>query len=220
MFTDSVAVEFFTNKMILTKFHRDSVPSMVEEFRVSGYPTSVLINADGEEIDRIVGYMDPPDYIQTLVDYQNGIGTLGDLLGQAEDKEDRDLYFTIAEKYKHRGGTAEAREWFEKTIDLGDKTDSVSGDCRMALAYMTQRDEDYDEAIKAYEKIMEDFKGQWFASDAEIWTAICYGKKGDTATAIATYEAFIEHNPDSPDTAYAQEKIALLKAQPEEESVE
>ena len=47
--------------------------------------------------------------------------------------------------------------------------------------------------------------------DAEIWTAIVYRLKGDTATAIGAFEDYIKHYPDSDDVDYARKQIDKLK---------
>jgi tetratricopeptide (TPR) repeat protein len=220
VFIDSAAIEFFTNYMVLAKFNAEIDSNLAKTYRISGYPTSVLIDKDGNETDRIVGYLEPPDYLRTLTDFQKGIGTLEDLLSQAKDTEDRLLYFDIAEKYKYRGGPEEAEIWFGKVIDAGKPTDSLSGESRMGMADMIRRAKDYDKAGEAFRQIMADFEGQWFAMDAEIYVGICHRQKGDTVAAIAAFEGYIEHFPESEDVGYAQRQIDRLKGIPEEETNE
>ena len=217
MFTDTAVAEYFSNQMILAKFNAEIDSTLASEYRISGFPTAVLVRPDGTEIDRIVGYMDPPDYLQTLIDYQNGIGTLDDLLATADTTEDRLLYFEIADKYKYRGGSDEARLWYERVIDAGESTDSLSGESRLAMADMERRAKEYDRAVEAFQKIMDDFEGQWFAMDAEIYVAICHRQKGDTAAAISAFEGYIEHYPESPDIEYARSQIERLSGTPEDE---
>ena len=130
---------------------------------------------------------------------------------KAETDPDRNLFLEIAEKYKYRDGTEEAKIWYQKVIDDGEPLDSLSGESRMSLADMILRDKNYTESIEAYSKIMDDFKGQWFAQDSEIWIAIVYRKIGDTTKAIECFEQYIKNYPESEDVIYAQKQIEKLK---------
>ena len=225
MFVDSMVIDFFTNEMALVKINGKADSITTEKYHISAYPTSVMIRKNGEEIDRVVGYMKPEAFLQKLRDYSNGIGTLDDLLAKNADNFTREIAFEIGEKYKYRGGQEEASSWFQKVIDTGDPIDSLSGESRMALASVPYRNKDYDGAIKDYEAIMKDFKGTPFAEESEIWRAYIFKRKGDTATAITAFEAFVEHYPESEDVEWVEKQISNLKGEenkekPKEESGE
>ena len=211
-----MVIDYFASKVVLAKIDAEKDSALAKSYHVSGYPTLVLTNNQGEEIDRVVGYMDPVPFVQKLDDYQNGIGTLADLLNRAETESDRTLYYEIAEKYKYRGGAEEAQSWFQRVIDEGQPRDSLSGESRMALADLYRRAKEYDKAKTAFTKVMKDFKGTSFAEAAEIWRAIVYRQKADTAMAIKAFEEFIKHYPESEDIDYAQGQIEKLKGETSE----
>lgn len=217
VFTDAKAIAYFTDDMVLTQINAEVDTALASKYHISGYPTLVLVNATGDEIDRIVGYMPTDDFLQTLKDYQNGIGTLEDLLNRAKTEQDRDLFFEIADKYKYRGGPEEAAVWFTRVIEAGEPTDSLSGEARISLADMQRRAKDYDGALKAYKSVETDFSTGMFAEAAVIWQAIVYRIKGDTATAVSEFERFVATYPESEDVEYAQKQIEKLTAPPEEE---
>ncbi len=217
MFIDTAVIDFFANEMVLAKINAEEDSLLKEQYHISGYPTSVLTDKDGNEIDRIVGYLPADEYLQTLRDYSNGIGTLDDLLRRAETETGRPLYFEIAEKYKYRGGSDEAQLWFARVIEAGDPRDSLSGESRVATADMFRRAKDYDRALEEFSQIMSDFEGTMFAQDAEIYRAIVYRQKADTAKAIAAFEGYLEHYPESEDTTYALRQIKKLKGEEEED---
>ncbi|MEA3297048.1 MAG: thioredoxin fold domain-containing protein [candidate division Zixibacteria bacterium] len=222
--TDSAAIEFFSSEMILVKINagKDTVVTakndtiyakdLAEKYHISGYPTIVMLDTDGVEIDRLVGYLPPAEFIKTFRNYGKGIGTLADLLGKVETKPDRSLYYRIAEKYKYRGGSEEAVKWFQRIIDEGSPTDSLSGESRMALADLMRRNKDYDKAIGNYALIAKDFKGKEIGENAEVWTAITFRQKGDTAEAIKRLEDYVKAHPESKDNVtYCQKQIENLK---------
>jgi len=215
VFIDDKAIEFFTDKMILVKINTEQDSLVSDKYHAKAFPTSILLKKNGDEVDRLVGYAPTEEYLRTLVDYSNGIGTLDDLLGRAETEEDRSLYLEIADKYKYRGGSAEAETWFARVIEAGEPLDSLSGEARLSLADLYRRAKDYDKAMEAYQKIADEFES-YHAMDAVIYQAIVHKQKGDTATAIATFESYIEQFPESEDVEYAQGQIEKLKNSTEE----
>ena len=66
------------------------------EYGVAGFPTVVLANADGSEIDRVYGYADPEGFVEQMTDYLNDRNTLTDFLRQAEAEPTMALYTKIA----------------------------------------------------------------------------------------------------------------------------
>ena len=217
VFVDSTVIDFFSNEMVLAKFDANKDTTLARQYKVSAFPTIVLADKEGKEIDRIVGFSKPGSFIKTLREYEQGIGTLDDLLNRSRVRADslRVLSFEIADKYKYRGGRDEAMAWFEKIIALGDPVDSLSGEARMAIADLFRRDKEYMRALVEFASVIQDFEGQPFAMDAEIWSAIVYRQKGDTATAIGAFEDYIKHYPESEDVEYAQKQIDRLKNPPE-----
>ncbi len=206
------AIDAFSKQYVLTKINAEVDTAIATKYAISGYPTTVMLDKDGNEIDRIVGYMPADDFLKTLSEYQQGIGTLADLLSKSEKEPTRQMSYDIADKYKYRGKLADAKVWYDKVIAAGSPKDSMSGECRGALADMLRRDKKWDDAIAAYASVMTDFAGTPFATNAEIMRAIVYSKKGDTTASIGAFEAFIKNNPkaDPDDLDYAKKQIDKL----------
>jgi tetratricopeptide (TPR) repeat protein len=200
--------------MILAKINGDVDTTVARKYFVSGYPTAVMLGPDGKEVDRIVGYAPPDEYLKMVQDYKAGIGTLNDLLAKAKDSSDRALYFQIADKYKYNGGSDQAAVWFDKVIAAGAPTDSLSGESRMALADLQRRAKKLDDALAAYTQIETEFGGNIFSEQASIWQAIILRQKADTTGAIGAFEKFIEKYPKSEDVEYAKKQIDKLKTPP------
>ncbi|MDH4035707.1 MAG: thioredoxin family protein, partial [candidate division Zixibacteria bacterium] len=133
---DSAAIKFFNNEMAFVRINAEEDTILAQEYRISGYPTIVMLGADGKEVDRLIGYIPPVPFVQKFRDYANGIGTLEDLLNRAAAKTDRALFMEIGMKYKYRGGTEDATYWYTRALEEGDALDSLSGECRIALADM------------------------------------------------------------------------------------
>lgn len=217
---DSTAIQFFVDEMVLVKINAEEDTATANKYHVRGYPTLVMVDKHGEEVDRLVGYLDTEEFLQTFRDYSKGIGTLEDLVNRADTAaaQDRELYMEIADKYKYRGGSEEAAVWFQRVIEAGDPADSLSGESRLALADDLRRSKDYDGAIEAFDKIAKEFTTVPAGEEAEVWKAIVYRIKGDTTAAVQLFEKYVEDHPDSKENVeYCQSQIKKLTAPPEVE---
>ena len=211
VFPTAEAAEYFSEKVVLAKIDAEVDTALAKKYFVSGYPTFVLVKSDGTEIDRIIGYMDIEEFTQTLNDYQNGIGTLDDLLARLEKSPDREMALEVANKYKFSGRPAEATRWFSRVIELGQPTDSISGEARSAEANMFYRAKDYERALSDFVGIEEDFGGTMFARDALIWQGLIHTRMENKSHAIASFENFLKIYPESEDVDYVNRKLADLR---------
>ena len=213
-FVDSAVIALF-DSIVLVKIDAEVDSVDAEKYAIQGYPTSVLMSNDGVEIDRIGGYLPPAEFIETIADYRNGIGTLDYYLALADTLKDNKTQYAIAEKYADRGKFTEAVEYYNKVIEADpDNKDSLTDQSMMSLGSILLREKKYEESVAQFGKVMEKFKDLESAADAEIWTAIVYRKMGDTTKAIEWFEGFIKHYPESADTSYAQSQIEKLKNPP------
>jgi len=213
VFVDSSVIAAFDSEFVLAKINGKDDTVTAAEYHISAYPTTVLLDSVGEEIDRIVGFVPPDDFLQTLRDYVKGIGTLEDLLSMIEKEFDREMALEIAEKYGSRGDGDASTNWFTQVIEAGDPTDSLSGECRMSLANIPYGAKEYDAAIAAYEAVIKDFAGSYFAEQSSIWRGYIFKKKGDTATAIAAFEDFVKQYPESEEVEWVTGQISKLKGE-------
>jgi len=92
---------------------------IAKKYSVQGYPTILVLKADGEEIDRMLGYIEPRTFLATLKDYVHGENTIGLLTTRvSEHPEDAALRYAIAKKYADRNDMATASMHFQKLLDL------------------------------------------------------------------------------------------------------
>ncbi len=198
VFVDSSNISYFSNEAVLTKINAEKDTLIAQKYRVSAYPTIVLMDNKGNEIDRIVGYLPPPEFLQTIKDYRNGVGTLDDLLGKAKADSSRELAFKIADKYKYRGMPDDAMTWYSRVVAVNEK-DSLAGESRMAIADMQRRAKNYDKALELFQGVLKDFPNSSFAVNADEWVGLVYVRMGDTAKAISHFEGFAERYPNEKD---------------------
>jgi tetratricopeptide (TPR) repeat protein len=190
-----------------------------ERYQIAGFPTVILMNSSGEEIDRIYGYAPPEEFVTTIRDYLQGRNTLDDLEARFQsDPEDAELAFRLAEKYEGRQMYEEAASHYRKVVDLDplDKKGN-SDDALFGLAWLEVREKEYLKAVDAFKYFLQKYPKSGMAADAEVYIPYCYSKAGDTTKALELYGKFLGEHPDSPDTGWVKKKIKDLTEPPEEE---
>ena len=80
-FSDKKIIDFANNYLISLKIdaEKGSGPKHKEKYRVRGYPTIIILDSSGSELDRIVGYLPPENFLKELNRIKNGTNTLSDL---------------------------------------------------------------------------------------------------------------------------------------------
>jgi thioredoxin-related protein len=68
VYADKEFIEFSRSQVFMRVFE-DTDPEgarLARRFRISGFPTLIILNSSGHEVDRIVGAMDAQDLIEEL----------------------------------------------------------------------------------------------------------------------------------------------------------
>lgn len=94
---------------------------LTKKFHIRGYPTVVLLDNQGDEIDRLCGFQNTEKeaYFQRLKDYTNDKNTIADLLNRIDsDPANLNLQYQMAQKYTGRWELAKAIPYFEQVLEL------------------------------------------------------------------------------------------------------
>ena len=113
---------------------------LAKKYKVTGYPTIIFTDSQGNEIDRIYGYILADDFYNTMVDYNNGENTYSKLKSAVEaNPEDAEANYKYGEKLISLGQVEEAKPYIEKAVKLDPSNASGYGDdAMMTLAYLNE----------------------------------------------------------------------------------
>jgi tetratricopeptide (TPR) repeat protein len=203
----------FSKDYVFVKVQAKEDTVTAQQYGIAGFPTVVLLNSGGEEIDRILGYQGPEPFIKQIEDYEAGIGTFSAILKEFEiNPMDVHKSFEVAEKYYGRGELNEAVTLYERVFLLDQWNEKGKSDVAIYSIGITHRkDKEYDKAAEQFQRMMDIYPNSSYVPDAFVYKAFVYQKGGRKAEAIATYESFIEQYPDHSDVEWAQKQIAELK---------
>ena len=106
--------------------HADSAEgkTLIEHYKISGFPSIVFVDSDSIEIDRIIGYLPPDNFLIELKRIQRGENTIPDYIKRTtENPNDFNLWKALAQKYEDRGDLPSAVEVWESVAEanIGNK---------------------------------------------------------------------------------------------------
>lgn len=124
-------------KLVIDAEKGDGV-DWAKRFHVRGYPTLILLDAQGQEIDRQSGYSPMPDFLNTFQNFAAGVGTLKSMQAElATQPANHALALKVARKEADRG-EGEAATMRLKAIVAADP-DNGSGVADEAQAELAQQ---------------------------------------------------------------------------------
>jgi tetratricopeptide (TPR) repeat protein len=138
----------------------DTEKDITKKYGAHGYPTLIVADAAGEEIDRIVGYLPTAAFAKEIARIKSGEGTLAGLRRKVAESPD-DLDAAIALGAKLAGGNAdEAAKVFGALIEkTKDKDKATQGRIHLEYAAALFESGKAPEAMTEAELMVKDFAG-------------------------------------------------------------
>jgi len=130
-YQDSNVINFLNDNVIPTKINSSlsENKSITNSYNISGFPTTIFINPDSSEIDRIIGYLPAEQFIKKANFILNNKNYFSNLIKEAELYPDSiDIHRQLAEIYKRRGNYDKAEETYNsilKRIKKASPTDTL-----------------------------------------------------------------------------------------------
>jgi thioredoxin-related protein len=130
-----------------------------KKYKIQGFPSILFLDGDGNEIDRVYGYVPAKDFLEMMTDYNKGINTYSYLQAEVEKNPSNiEASLKLADKYSMYSENDKAKEQLNKivTSDPGNaqgKTD----DAKLRLILFEEKD--------AKAKALETFISENPASD-------------------------------------------------------
>jgi len=188
------AVVAMSDSVIFAKINAEVDTAVAQKYKVQGYPTIVMINSEGEEVDRIGGYLPPDEFIETVHNYMEGKGTLAAYLAQADTNATVEVNYLIGEKYYGRGMYDDAVKYYQMVIEEDPKNEQgFTLEAMNSLGYVYTRQGDYDNAIATYNKIIDQFSDSAeVVGDALISIGSAYIRAEQTDKAVGQFDKVIK----------------------------
>ncbi len=171
---------------------------LVKKYNVNSYPCILFIDTNGEEIERINGYLPPEEYVIEVDKILKGEGTLPALLKKAEQEPNNlELLNEIAQKYSNRGKLDEARSYWDKVIEQDPNNSKGALEEALfanSIAYLMTGD--FESAPEILKKLIETCPDSKYMKKALDFLILSYERNDQLEEAISYSKKYMELYPD------------------------
>lgn len=192
--TDKLVGEYINAHYVSIKINGDSLEGkqLRDRYKYPGYPTTVIMTAAGEEIDRIVGFGGNKDeYFQVLKDYTEGRGTLGDYLKKLENEPDNfDYNYAVLNKYENRSDFPVMQKYARIILQLD--PENVKGKKTEILYNLAYCEYKISSEITSLTNFIRKCQDERWIEQAYNNLIRYYSKNQDRPNVLATYEAALD----------------------------
>lgn len=189
VYTNSEVSAFANNYQINWKIDAEKGEGvdLAKKYQVSGYPTIVFVDGNGDEIDRIIGYLPVKDFLPSMKDIVSGKNTTKSLQLKLKDNpNDAEANYRLGKKLLESGNTDEAKACLNKVL-IEDPSNTLgwTDNTELLLAQLSGKKEDIQTFISKYAE-------SELRKDALIFLAESTLENNDYETGDAYYKELFE----------------------------
>ena len=218
-YTDQRVIEFAKKNLISKKIdaEKNNGPQQKKKYRVKGYPTILLLDSEGNEIDRIIGYRPPEEFFNELNRIKNRENTLSDLITRYKQSiNNSSVKIDLAEKYILMNLPDSARLLLDNIYSFQKKKHQLDFSVSFNLSQLYYKIRSLDRSIEILDQIVESGVD---SSDIAYFFRILYkSKRSSDIDALLEY-AELSENIDRKQKSYWQ-IIRILKKHKRDPSLE
>jgi TolA-binding protein len=206
-------VQKFLNNFEIGKINAEVDTMTAARFGVRSFPTILVLKPNGMEIDRIVGYLPPVDFVTAIVNAMSGIGTLEDLLNKlARKPKDVELTYEIGQKYRWRGDYDKAATYFQEVMMLDvDNAGKMAARGAFNLGHMQYKKKNYTAAVASWREMIKAYPQDSTSIEAELMIALSFQKANEFKNARAEFKNFLKKYPNTEEKDWINEQLAKME---------
>jgi thioredoxin-related protein len=170
---------------------------LAKKYNVSGYPTLVFVDADGNEIDKIVGFYPAPDFLEMVKKINERKSTLAYLQLQYDNnKTDVKTNLDLATKLIEQDKSADAKQYLNFIISR-DPSNSIgyTDDAEFALAMIAVKDKTPEVYISEVSALLNKYPGTNLEKDAKLFLSDKYQESANEEQTFATLSDLLKKYP-------------------------
>jgi thioredoxin-related protein/Flp pilus assembly protein TadD len=196
-YSDAKVAEFVNGHLVAIKIDAEKGEgiAIAKKYGVSAYPTIVFIRSNGDEIDRVLGYVQAVPFLNTVTDYVNGVNTISTMKIEVKSRpNDPALRYALATKFMERNSSSDAVEHFKRLIELdSNNTLGHNEEAEYSVAVATFKESKNPAQLESFTTKYP--KSQMIRNAlSTLWRSYTKTKDGELARKYFTQ--YIDRNPD------------------------
>ncbi|MCX7944496.1 MAG: tetratricopeptide repeat protein [Deltaproteobacteria bacterium] len=174
---------------------------LFNQYKITAFPTLLILDPNGKELDRIVDDIDEQKIKKTLEQIKMGKSEVDELAKKADtNPKDTELLFNVCMSYIFRADRDKAKKYCEKVLKIDQKNEKgYASQVLLSLGkYLYFRGlKDYDLAAAHLEQVLKLFPESKEARSAFIFLISSYVRGGKEGVAVMKLRELIKKNPNS-----------------------
>ena len=202
----------YSKKFTMSRINAEVDTVTAARYHVQSYPTVLILNEKGEEIERVVGYSRAPEFIAQVQDYLAGKNTLASVLAQEPaHANDPEFIYKLADRLADYGRVQESKERFLKFVTMDPRNKSgFTDDAYYRMARMARKAKDYAADRTYAQTVLDRYPDSDMARPAFLEVGQSYSKAGQLEKARAIFLDYAQRFPDDGDAPWAREQADTL----------
>lgn len=212
-FTDPAVIDEMSDSYVWLKLNAETDGEgrqLQERFNITGYPGLLLLDGDGQEMERISGFVPAGAFRQRVAAAAGGPGSFVSLLRTASQEPDSiEVQYRLAEEYIERGDFSAAIERLRRVIELDPENSSGKADLSyyyLALSLASQGNEEM--ALLELDSLESSFPGSDYIADSTFLRGQIYYHSGNRDQAEKVLAAYVQDYPEHIHVSKARDILA------------
>ncbi|MDE2928637.1 MAG: thioredoxin fold domain-containing protein [Acidobacteriota bacterium] len=212
-FTDQAVIDEMSDSYVWLKLNAETDregQQLQERFNITGYPGLILLDGDGQEMERISGFVPAEAFRQRVAAAAGGPGSFASLLRTASREPDSiDVQYRLAEEYIERQDFSAAIERLRRVIELDPENSSGKADLSyyyLALSLASQGNEEL--ALVELDSLQSNFPGSDYIADSTFLRGQIYYHSGNRDQAEKVLAAYVQDFPEHIHVSKARDILA------------
>ena len=226
-FQDSNVINFLNDNTIPTTLNSslEENKSITNYYKIRAFPTTIFVNPDSSEIDRIIGYLPSEEFLQKASFILNNKDYFPNLIKETELNPDSIvIHKKLAEIHDRRGNYDEAEEIYYSLLEMIGKIeieDSLivrTPEIKFEIAMLYYKRYQYNEALEKLIKVENDYPHYSDLDMILFNQALCLYRLKNFTETKNTLEKITNNFPQSHIKEDAEEFINYISTKIEEEN--
>lgn len=143
-----------------------------KKYKIQGFPSILFLDGNGNEIDRIYGYVVAKDFKEMMTDFNKGVNTFSYLKdASAKDPDNIEICLKLSDKYSMYGNADKAKELLNRIVELDPQNlKGKTDDAKFRLAGFSEK----EQKVKELESFIKDYPDSDQLKDAYVSVSETY----------------------------------------------
>ena len=217
-YSDPQLIKDIANKYVWLKLNTETEEDgkrLQKDFAILTYPTTLVLDGQGEEVDRIGRFLPAAEFTETVQSFAHSPGSMASLRKTAQEQPNSvSAHYTLAEKLLEQNNYAKAAPEFEKVIALDPdnrehKTDLSYYNVALSLASQNK----FVEAIVQLDTLQERFPNSTAVADSAVLRGQIYHCCNELDKAQAVLRDYVNKYPTNGHIQEVENLLSAMEAQ-------